>query len=217
VASHDLREPLRTIGSYARLLERRYREDLDQSARDFLDFIVDGVVRMQKLIEGMLNYSRVHTHGAEFRAVPLEEVLEEVRDMLALTIENHEGRVSSGPLPVVWGDRGQLIRLMENLVVNALHYRGDEPPRIHISAEPTDGHWKVSVSDNGIGIDAAHRERIFALFQRLHTQAERPGTGAGLAICRRIVKRHDGDIWVESKPDEGSTFHFTLPAVPEQS
>jgi light-regulated signal transduction histidine kinase (bacteriophytochrome) len=215
VASHDLREPLRTIGSYARLLERRYRDELDESARDFIDFIVGGVLRMQKLIEGMLNYSRVHTHGGRFEPVDLEDVLNEVREMLGLTIEDHQAQVTNSALPVVYGDRSQLIRLLENLVMNALHYHRDEPPRVHVSARPRDEHWEISVEDNGLGIEETYHERIFSLFQRLHTQAERPGTGAGLAICRRIVERHEGNIWVESEPGKGSIFHFTLPAVPE--
>jgi signal transduction histidine kinase len=159
----------------------------------------------------------VHTHGGEFAPVSLEEVLDEVCEMLALTIEDNDGQVTHGPLPLVWADRGQMIRLLENLVVNALHYRGEEPPRIHVGAQPVDGHWQVSVADNGIGIEQAQRERVFALFKRLPTAAQQPGTGAGLAICRRIVKRHDGDIWVESEPGEGSTFHFTLPAVPDEA
>jgi light-regulated signal transduction histidine kinase (bacteriophytochrome) len=210
VASHDLQEPLRMVASYTQLLARRYADKLDDDAREFINFAVDGARRMQALIDALLQYSRVGTRGVEIATVDLNEVLDAVRANLSLAIEEAGGAVEAEALPAVSADRTQMIQLFQNLIGNALKFRGAEPPRVHVSATTGQGMAHVVVRDNGIGIDARYANRIFLVFQRLHTQAEYPGTGIGLAVCRKIVERHGGTIWVESEPGRGSAFHFTI-------
>ncbi|WP_436343871.1 PAS domain-containing protein [Natronorubrum sp. FCH18a] len=212
-ASHDLQEPLRMVSSYLQLLENRYAADLDSDAEEFLDFAVDGADRMRDMIEGLLAYARVETRGDPLGPVDLETVVSEVREQLALRIEEENADVTVESLPRVRGDAGQLRQVFQNLLSNALTYSGDEPPRVHVSAERAGAEWIVSVSDEGIGIDPSDDERIFEVFQRLHSRDEYAGTGIGLALCQRIIERHGGDIRVESEPGEGSTFSVTLPAV----
>jgi signal transduction histidine kinase len=212
VASHDLQEPLRTVGSYAQLLARRYKGRLDGNADEFIGYIVGGVGRMHTLLNDMLAYSRVsQSEGKPLENTNCEAVLESVRLNLEATIRESDAQVSSGMLPIVRADEIQLGQVFQNLISNAIKYRSESPPDIHISAEREDGHWQFTVRDNGIGIDPQYHDRIFGIFKRLHGR-ELPGTGMGLAICKRIIERHGGRIWVESAAGQGSAFHFTLPA-----
>jgi light-regulated signal transduction histidine kinase (bacteriophytochrome) len=211
VASHDLQEPLRMISSYTQLIVKRYGGKLDDDAKEFMDFIVDGAARMKRLIEDLLAYSRVGTRGHEFEATSCEDSLRKALINLRGSIEGSGAIVTYGPLPVLEADGSQLVQLFQNLIGNAIKFKADDIPRIHVSAEDAGEAWEIRVKDNGIGIDPQYFERIFVLFQRLHGKAEYPGTGIGLAICKKIVDRHGGDIRVESEPGRGSTFCCTLP------
>ncbi|WP_246999364.1 PAS domain S-box protein [Halosolutus gelatinilyticus] len=212
-ASHDIQEPLRMVTSYLQLLERRYADTLDEDAREFIDFAVDGADRMREMINGLLEYSRVESQGESFEPVDLSAVVDDVRTDLQLQIEESDAAIAAGPLPRASGDRGQLRQVFQNLLANAIEYSGDEPPRVEIAADRRGDEVVVSVRDEGIGIDPADADRIFDVFQRLHARGEYDGTGIGLALCHRIIERHQGDIWVESEPGAGSTFSFTLSAV----
>lgn len=211
VASHDLQEPLRMVSSYMQLLEQRYRGKLDSDADDFITYAVDGAKRMQKLINDLLTYSRLSTHGNDYQSTDCEAVLDFVLTNLQIAIEESGTVVTHDPLPTVMADNSQLGQLFQNLISNAIKFRGEEPPRIHISAEQREKEWVFSVSDNGIGIDPKSVRRIFEIFQRLHGRVEYPGTGIGLAICKKIVECHGGRIWVESEPEAGAIFYFTIP------
>ncbi|MBN1918638.1 MAG: PAS domain S-box protein [Verrucomicrobia bacterium] len=213
VASHDLQEPLRKITSYLQLLEERYRGRLDAGADEFIGFAVDGSQRMKKLISDLLEYSRVGTRGRPFEATDAGVLLERVLADLQMAIDENRAEVTSDSLPTVLADGVQLGQVFQNLISNALKFRRDESPCIHISAQPKDGEWVFSVRDNGLGLDPAFKERIFAMFQRLHGRGKYPGTGIGLALCKKIVERHGGRIWIESEPGRGTTFYFTLPAI----
>ncbi|WP_247004022.1 sensor histidine kinase [Halosolutus gelatinilyticus] len=211
--SHDLQEPLRMVSSYLRLIEQRYGDDFDKDGEEFLEFAINGADRMRSMIEALLEYSRVETHGRPLEPVDLDAVFDEVLGDLAIQINESDADVTADPLPRVRADRRQVRQLFQNLVDNAITYSGDEPPRIHASAERDGPEWLVSVRDEGIGIAPDEQDRIFDVFHRLHTREEYPGSGIGLALCQRIVERHDSDIWVDSEPGEGATFSFTLPAV----
>nr|WP_269446163.1 ATP-binding protein [Gloeobacter violaceus] len=211
VASHDLQEPLRMIGSYLQLLEQRYQDKLDPDAQEFIGYAVDGARWMQTLINDLLAYSRVGIRAAPPGRIDASAVLENALANLKPTIENSGATVSREALPKVIADATQLAQVFQNLVGNALKFHGPEPPQIHIGAAPAAGEWVFSVADNGIGIEAPYRERIFAVFRRLHPRGGYAGTGIGLAICKKIVERHGGRIWVESQPGRGSTFFFTVP------
>jgi PAS domain S-box-containing protein len=214
VASHDLQEPLRMVASYTQLLRRRYRDRLDQDANEFIDYAVDGATRMQALINDLLAYSRVGTQGRALEPTETTAVLDQVLVDLGAAIKDAGAHVAHSALPTVRADGRQLAQVFQNLIGNAIKYRrADVPPRIEVRATPEGAMWRFEVQDNGIGIQADYEERIFQLFQRLHTRDEYPGTGIGLAICRKIVERHGGRISVDSSPGEGSTFAFTLPAV----
>ena len=213
VASHDLQEPLRMVSSYTQLLARRYRGKLDSDADEFIGYAVDGANRMQTLINDLLAYSRVTAQGKVFERVDCNGLLEEVLSNLRVADEQNRAVVTHDPLPTVMADRGQLGQLFQNLIGNAIKFRGEEPPQIHVSAEQRTGEWLFSVRDNGIGVGPQYAERIFVIFQRLHNREEYPGTGIGLAICKKIVERHGGRIWVVSHTGQGATFHFTLPIV----
>jgi PAS domain S-box-containing protein len=215
VASHDLQEPLRMVGSFVQLLGKRYKGKLDADADEFIGFALDGALRMQRLIEDLLAFSRVGTRGKPLVPTDANAVLARALGSLRLAIDEAGATVVSEPLPVVPGDAGQLEQLLMNLVSNALKFRGPEPPRVHVSAVRMHREWLFKVRDNGIGIDPQYFDRIFVIFQRLHGKAEYPGTGIGLAICKKIVERHGGRIWVESEPGQGATFCFTLPEVTE--
>jgi PAS domain S-box-containing protein len=211
VASHDLQEPLRMVASYTQLLARRYRGQLDEDADEFIGYAVNGATRMQQLIRDLLEYSRVGTRGGAFAPVECGEIVGQVLGDLAAAIAEADATIEAGTLPAVSADRSQLRQLFQNLVENALKYRSTAPPVVRIGATQEGDHWHFAVRDNGIGIAPEYADRIFVIFQRLHTQAEYPGTGIGLAICKRIVERHGGRIWVESAVGEGAAFHFTLP------
>ncbi len=215
VASHDLQEPLRMITGYLQLIERRYKGSLDEDADEFINFAVDGAARMQRLITDLLTYSRVGARGSPFGPVDMEEVLEHAMENLEGAIEESGAVVTHDALPTVHGDKTQLTQLLQNLIGNALKFRGEAAPAVHVAAEPYDRRWRFSVRDNGIGIESQYERRIFLIFQRLHGRREYPGTGIGLAICKKIVDRHGGRIWVESEPGRGSTFFFTLEAQGE--
>jgi light-regulated signal transduction histidine kinase (bacteriophytochrome) len=220
VASHDLQEPLRMVASYVQLLARRYQGKLDPDADEFIAYAVDGATRMQALINDLLAYSRVGTRGKPFEPTDCETVLDQALANLQVAIEESGAAVTHDPLPTVIADATQLTQLFQNLIGNAVKFRGEQPPRIHISAHRQSAienresnEWTFSVQDNGIGIDPEYHDRIFMIFQRLHTREEYPGTGIGLAVCKKIVERHNGRIWVESQPGKGSTFYFTIPTI----
>jgi signal transduction histidine kinase len=211
VASHDLQEPLRMVASYVQLLERRYKDRLDSDAKEFIAFAVDGATRMQKLINDLLSYSRVSTRGKEFKDTDSKSALDQAIDNLRMVIKDSGARITYDKLPEISSDESQLIQLFQNLIDNAIKFRSEKPPQIHVSVKGKGNEWLFSVADNGIGIDSQYAERIFVIFQRLHEREKYPGTGIGLAICKRIIERHGGRIWVESELGKGSTFFFTIP------
>jgi len=211
VASHDLQEPLRMVSSYTQLLERRYKDKLDDDANDFIGFAVDGANRMQKSINDLLSYSRVTTRGNPFELTDSHEALGRAISNLSYTIQKTGAIVTNDDLPAVFGDSNQLTQIFQNLLGNAVKYQTGERPHIHVSAQEMLEEWLFSVRDNGIGIAPEYYEKIFVIFQRLHSKQEYSGTGIGLAVCKRIVERHGGRIWVESSLGLGSTFYFTIP------
>ncbi len=214
IASHDLQEPLRMVTSYLQLLERRYRGELDEDAQEFIGFAVEGAQRMQQQILDLLAYSRITSRGQPPTPVDAATALAEAITRLELQIAETGAEICIGPMPVVLADPSQLAQVFQNLVGNALTFRSSEPPRIRVEAVEEDGAVRFSVSDNGIGIAPEYHDRIFQMFQRLHTRDRYPGSGIGLAIVQRIIERHGGRVWLESAEGEGSTFFFTLPANP---
>ena len=213
-ASHDLQEPLRMVTSYLQLLENRYGDELDEDGEEFIEFAVDGAQRMREMIEGLLQYSRVDTRGNPFEPVDLDAVFANVRQDLQVKIEETDAEITAEDLPRVYGDGSQLNQVFQNLLDNAIKYSGDAPPRIHVAAERDGTDWVISVEDEGIGIPPKDAGRVFEVFQSLQAQ-EDAGSGIGLALCKRIIDRHGGDIWVNSEPGEGATFSFILPATGE--
>ena len=217
VASHDLQEPLRMVASYTQLLSKRYKGKLDADADEFIAFAVDGATRMRRLINALLELSRVGTRGKDFEATDCEAIYDRTLVNLQGLVEESGAVVTHDRLPTVMGDVTQLGQLFQNLIANAIKFRGDEQLTVHVGAEQRNGHWEFCVRDNGIGIDPEYAERIFVVFQRLHGKGDRPGTGIGLSICKKIVELHGGRIWVKSQPDEGAAFYFTLPLNEEKS
>ncbi|HSH94096.1 MAG TPA: ATP-binding protein, partial [Roseimicrobium sp.] len=211
IASHDLQTPLRNICGFVQLLQTNYAGVLDEQASDWIARTVQCTQQMHTLIQDVLAYSRVDSQALQLQPIPFREVFNDAVALLETSIRETGGEVTCDELPTVAGDHPQLVQLMQNLIGNALKYRGPEPPRVHVSVKPGECEWIFSVRDNGIGITAKHHERIFEIFRRLHNQQEYPGTGIGLAICRRVVHRHGGRIWVESEAGHGSTFYFTIP------
>lgn len=211
VASHDLQEPLRMVASYVQLLKRRYEGKLDKDADEFIQFAVEGASRMQGLINDLLTYSRVGTRGKPLVVVNCEAPLKRAIENLQVAIDESHAMISARDMPSVKADESQLVQLFQNLLSNAIKYHGPDPPRIQVSASREGEAWHFEVHDNGIGIDPKHFDRIFIIFQRLQARDETSGTGIGLALCKKIVERHGGRIWVESAPGKGSTFHFTIP------
>ncbi|MCP4353708.1 MAG: PAS domain S-box protein [Desulfobacterales bacterium] len=211
VASHDLQEPLRMVSSYVQLLERRYKGKLDADADEFIGFASEGAVRIHMLINDLLAFSSVGTRGESFKPVETENILEQTLADLRITAKESSATVTHDTLPTVMGDSSLLIQVFQNLISNAIKFRGKERPRIHVTAEKKDREWQFSFRDNSIGIAPEYHDRIFIIFQRLHTRDKYPGNGMGLAICKKIVERHGGRIWVESQEGIGSVFYFTIP------
>jgi PAS domain S-box-containing protein len=211
VASHDLQEPLRAVGGYVKLLQHRFPDKLDSKARGYVAGAFDGATRMERLIIDLLAYSRVGTRGGNFVSADLNALLEQVKGNLEAGIKSSHATVTHDALPALSVDATQMMQLFQNLIGNALKFHGEQPPRVHVGARQEEGRWVFSVRDNGIGIEPPYFEKIFKVFQRLHTRKDYPGTGIGLAICKKIVERHGGTIWVESQSGQGSTFYFTIP------
>lgn len=211
VVSHDLREPLRMIHVFLQLLDRRYRGRLDNEADEFIGFTVDGAARMQKMINDLLDYSRVGSRSRELLPVKSDAALKQALDNLMIAITESGAIVTQDPLPTVLADESQLVHLFQNLVANAIKFHGKDQPRVHVGAVRQKEEWLFSVCDNGIGIAPEHFEKIFLIFKRIFSQSEYPGTGIGLAVCKKIVEQHGGGIWVESQQGVGTTFFFTLP------
>ena len=211
VASHDLQEPLRMVASYTQLLARRYKDKLDADANEFIHYAVDGATRMQALIIDLLTLSRVGTHGKPIELCESGAALDRAIANLRLATEESGAVVTRDPMPKLTADSSQLTQLFQNLIGNAIKFRGETSPVVHVGAEKKDGEWLFSVRDNGIGIAPEFFERIFVIFQRLHGKHEYPGTGIGLSVCKKIVERHGGRIWIESEPGQGTVFYFTLP------
>ena len=211
VASHDLQEPLRAVSGCVQILQRRYEDALDARAKELIKHTVEGATRMQTLIHELLTYSRVSRRGKPFESTSCEQVLGDVLTILQPVIQQSGAVVTHMPLPTVMADAGQLGQLFQHLLSNAMMFHHETPPAIHLGVERQEKEWVFAVQDNGIGIAPEYFERIFVIFQRLHTRTEYPGTGMGLAICKKIVERHGGRIWVTSAPGEGSTFYFSLP------
>lgn len=210
VASHDLQEPLRMISSYLQLIKRRYKGRLDADADEFIDYAVDGASRLQTMINGLLEYSRVDRSGKSLEPADCGVILERAITNLKVAITESSAVITHDPLPTVMADDTQLLHVFQNLIANAIKFRGNEPPHIHISVTRNENEWTFSVRDNGIGIDPEYNERLFNIFKRLHGR-EYPGIGLGLSICKKIINRHGGKIWVESEPGKGATFYFTIP------
>ncbi|KAF3891158.1 PAS domain-containing protein [Tolypothrix bouteillei VB521301] len=213
VASHDLQEPLRAVAGYTQLLADEYQNCLDETATEYIAYIIDGAARMRQLIQDLLAYSRVGTKGKAFASCDCNTVVRQALNNLLVLIGENNASVDSDRLPTVMADSTQMVQLFQNLVSNAIKFRREEPPKIQIKAELKDEGWLFGVKDNGIGIKSQYLERIFQIFQRLHSRKEVPGTGIGLAICKKIVERHHGHIWAESEPGVGTTFYFTIPQL----
>ena len=211
VSSHDLQEPLRMVTLYSQLLERRYKDSLDDDADDFIGYIVENAKRMKYLIDDLLEYSRVTSQVKAFENVDLEKTLDIVLANLSVSIAENNVKVTHESLPTVFADENQMLQVFQNLITNAIKFHGEKPPEINISAQKGDGEWTFAIKDNGIGIESNHQKQIFEVFKRLHTREEYPGTGIGLSIVQKIIKHHGGRIWVESEPGKGSTFYFTIP------
>jgi signal transduction histidine kinase len=211
VASHDLQEPLRKVASFCQMLERRYAGQLDERADQYIHYAVDGARRMQDLINDLLAFSRVGRLGHKLEPVDLEALLQRAQANLGARAEETGATIESGELPTVIGDPGLLALVFQNLVGNALKFHGDDPPRVRVDARRDGDGWEISVADNGIGIEPEYAERIFVIFQRLHTRVSYEGTGIGLAMCRKIVEHHGGRIWLDTDAHPGTTFRFTLP------
>ena len=209
---HDLQEPLRMVALFTQLLERRYKGKFDEDADDYIKFIVDGAQRMKLLIDDLLSYSRVNTKGNEFSLIEMDKVMNNVLSNLQFTSEESSAEITvQEPLPTILGDESQMIHVFQNLIANGIKFNDKESPKISVLAEQDNDGWIFSVSDNGIGIAPQYQAQIFEIFKRLHDKDDYPGTGIGLAICQKIVERHGGKIWVESKPGDGSIFYFNIP------
>jgi signal transduction histidine kinase len=214
IASHDLREPLRMITSFLQLLERRYKDQLDDDANEFIGFAVDGAKRLDDMIKDILEYSKVTNKKMTFSLIDVEQVLDETLTNLKMLIDENNVIITHDPLPNITGDEKLMVLLFQNLIGNSIKYKSQKQPNIHISSKKEGDHYLFSVVDNGIGMSEEYLERIFTIFQRLHTQEEYEGTGIGLAIAQKIVHQHGGSIWAESELGEGTTFHFTIPIDP---
>lgn len=213
VASHDLQEPLRTLEGYVNLLSRRYHGQLDKNADEYIGFILESTKTMAQLIQGVLAHSNIKTAHSHNEVINCSSVLDEALANLHSSIQEHQAVTTHDNLPNIRASRSEITQLFQNLLANAIKFHKDETPRVHVSAEASNDTLLFSVKDNGIGIDEAHKDKIFDMFARLHSRQEYPGTGMGLAICKKIVESYQGDIWCESQPGEGTTFKFKLPAI----
>lgn len=213
VASHDLQEPLRMVAAYTQLLAERYCGKLDDTADRYIGYAVEGATRMQTLLEDLLAFSRVGRHGVTLTQTDVNLAVDEAVKNLTVSMKEHSVILTRNPLPTIHADRFQLVQLFQNLIGNAIKFRGKEPPRVTISVEKQGDEWTFSIADNGIGIAPEHKDFIFKVFQRLHTRTEYPGNGIGLAICKKIIEHHGGRIWVESELGSGSNFRFTFPVA----
>jgi len=214
VCSHDLQEPLRVISNYTQLLAKRYSgKVLDETADEFLDFTVDASKRMQGLINDLLTYSRVQTKGQELLEIDCRSVAEDALANLKVAIEESGATINLGTLPRVKGDNPQLIQVFQNLISNAIKFKSDQNPVVSIECKEHGKYWLFEVRDNGIGFDLKYAERVFVIFQRLHSREVFPGSGIGLAVCKKIIERHGGRIWVETAPSQGAAFFFTIPKL----
>lgn len=211
IASHDLQEPLRVISNFSSLLAERYREKIDKNGKEFIDFITDGAIRMQTMIKDLLAFSRVSTRGKPFENTSLKTILDAAKSNLKIIIEETGCNIKIGKMHEITCDRGQFISLFQNLIENAIKFRSEKKPFIEIDVKKDNNNWIISVKDNGIGIQDEYKERIFVIFQKLHTKDEYPGTGIGLSLCKKIVERHNGKIWVESDGSSGSIFYISIP------
>lgn len=212
IASHDLQEPLRMVGIFTQLLERKYKDNLDEDADEYIDFIVDGAKRMKYLIDDLLTFSRLNTYEeVEFENVNMEFAFDDVLSNLKVLIDENNAEITHDHLPTVKGDPSQLMQVLQNLVSNAIKFHGEDKPEIHVSSKDAGDEWIFSVKDNGIGINQKHQDKIFEIFKRLHNKEKYEGTGMGLSICKRIIEMHNGRIWLESEEGVGSTFYFTIP------
>ena len=216
IASHDLREPLRMITSFLQLLERRYKDQLDKDANEFIEYAVDGAKRLDEMIKDILEYSRVTREKLEFKQVNVEKVLEETLTTLKVLIDENEAIITNDSLPTIYADEKLMIQLLQNIIGNGIKYHSQETPKIHVSTKIEGDHYIFSVKDNGIGISPKHLKKIFTIFKRLHTQNEYEGTGIGLAITEKIVQQFNGKIWAESELGKGTTFFFTIPIKTEE-
>jgi PAS domain S-box-containing protein len=214
VASHDLKEPLRMVTSYVKLLEKQYKDKLDADANEYIGYVVEGTTRMRQMIDDLLRYSRVDVKGTPMKPIDLELVLKQALLNLSVCIGESHAVITQTPLPIVLGDYIQLTEVFQNLISNAIKFKQKDTPCVHIAAERIDSYWRLSVTDNGIGIDPQYFDKLFIIFERLHSRTEYAGNGIGLAVCKKIVERHGGKIWVESTPEIGSTFFFTIPDSP---
>jgi light-regulated signal transduction histidine kinase (bacteriophytochrome) len=210
IASHDLQEPLRMVSCFTQLLSQEYASNLDDKARDYIYFAVEGSNRMSELLNGLLAYSRINSKGKNFSQVDITHVIDNVTKNLALKIKERNAKIDFGDMPVILADETQMIQLFQNLISNAIKFSPDDP-RISITSEINENEYWFIIKDNGLGIEPQYFERIFQIFQRLQPREKYDGTGIGLAICKRIVERHGGKIWLESEPNKGSTFFFTIP------
>ena len=218
IASHDLQEPLRAISGFTELLAKRYQGQLDERADKYISFITEGSLRMQQMIQDLLSYSRVQTQAHEFAKTDSKAALDRALGNLRVAIQKSNASITNDPLPEIIAEGDQIALVFQNLIGNAIKYqRPQVTPVIHISAQKGEKDWLFSVADNGIGIDEKYADRLFKIFQRLHTRDEYPGTGIGLAICKRIIERHGGTIWLKSRPGEGTTFYFTIPLAKEET
>jgi light-regulated signal transduction histidine kinase (bacteriophytochrome) len=213
VSSHDLQEPLRMVASFSGILRDRYADKLDDKGKEYFEFVMEGAHRMQSLVEGLLQYSRIETHGTPPEPMDVQRAVDAALANLRAAIEEFGVKITVDPLPTIRAERTQMAQLFQNLIGNAIKFRSDRPPEIHVGAERKDRSWLFWVKDNGIGIEPKFKDKIFVIFQRLHARDRYPGTGIGLAVCKKIVERHGGEIRVESQPGRGSTFLFTIPDV----
>ncbi len=214
VASHDLKEPLRMINSFVQLLQKSFERKLDADGEEYMRYVLEGARRIQRLIDDLLSYTRLGARSILLEPVPVQAVVEEALTNLKITLEETKAAVTCGPMPEVEADRTHLVLLFQNLIGNGVKFNGGRKPKVHVGAREERDRWVFSVADNGIGIEPRYFDKIFVVFQRLHAREEYPGTGIGLALCKKVVEQHKGKIWVDSEPGKGSTFYFTIPRTP---